>query len=82
MIKPEDIEKLTMNDLVAYYNANRALKDYYANTARMNECYRTTDQENLFTEPLKKQMKCTNVEAKIMDEFEKRLINEESTTHH
>ena len=76
MIEAKDIENLSMNDLVAYYNANKALKDYYANTAQMNECYRNTNEKNLFEEPLHKQMKCTNVEAKIMDEFEKRLIDE------
>ena len=38
MIEAKDIEKLSMNDLVAYYNANKALKDYYANTAQMTEC--------------------------------------------
>lgn len=77
MIEAKDIKKLSMNDLVAYYNANKALKEYYANTAQMNECYKNTVEKNLFEEPLKKQIKCTNVESKIMDEFEKRLINEE-----
>ena len=76
MIEIKNLEELSMNDLVAYYNANKALKDYYANEAQMNECYKNTVEKKLFEEPLQKQMKCNVVESKIMGEFEKRLIEE------
>ena len=76
MIEVKNLKELSMNDLVAYYNANKALKDYYANEAQINACYKNTAEKKLFEEPLQKQMKCNVVESKIMDEFEKRLIEE------
>lgn len=76
MIEEKKLEELNMNDLVAYYNANKALKDYYANEAQMNAVYQNTNSKEYYTEPLQKHMKCVTVETKIMNEFEKRLIKE------
>ena len=77
MINENDLKNLDMNDLVAYYNANKALKDYYWNEAQINECYENTNKKSLYETPLQKQMACSNVETKIMKEFEKRLIDGE-----
>ena len=77
MIEKKELEGLSMIDLVAYYNANKALKERYANEAQMNVCYQHTNQKSVYEEPLQKHMKCSDVESKIMDEFEKRLIKEE-----
>jgi hypothetical protein len=77
MIEQKDIENLTMTDLVAYYNANKALKERYINEIHMNECYQNTKERYLYEEPLAKQLKCNTVESKIIAEFEKRLIKEE-----
>ena len=75
MIEMKDLDKLSMNDLVNYYNATKVLKEHYANEAHMNQCYQNTKEKHLFEEPLAKQMKCNVIESKIMNEFEKRLIN-------
>ena len=74
MDKECNFSELSMNDLLAYYNANNALKNYYANEAQLNACYQTTKEKQLFDEIIKKQMKCNGVENKIIMEFEKRLI--------
>ena len=74
MIEEKDIEKLNMSELVAYYNANNVLKNYYANEVQMNICYQHTKESYLFNEPAQKQMRCNEVETKIMQELEKRLL--------
>lgn len=76
MIEIKNLVELSMSDLVAYYNANKALKEYYANEAQMNVCYKNTKEKEKFDVPVNKQMKCNVVESEIMDEFEKRLIGE------
>ena len=79
MIKENELERLGMNDLVAYYNATKALKEYYRNEAVLNECYKNTKKKDLYSEPINKQQQCSNVESKIMNEFKKRLIDDEQT---
>jgi len=74
MLQEKEIKELPMIDLVAYYNANQALKNYYANLAHINSCYQNTKEKKLFEEPIRKQGDCASVETKIMKEFEKRLI--------
>jgi hypothetical protein len=75
MINEEQLKDLTMSDLVTYYNANQALLQHYKNEEVANQCYMRTNESEKYYGPQKKVMRLAKVDARIIKELEKRLLD-------